>query len=34
MQVFAKSGFPMTTHLDTGVYELKINFVSEEKTKD
>src|SRR5512145_621416 len=26
MQVFAKSGYPMTTHLDTGVYELKINF--------
>ncbi|MCK7507319.1 MAG: GNAT family N-acetyltransferase [Desulfobacterales bacterium] len=30
MQVFAKSGYPMTTHLDTGVYELKINFNSEE----
>ena len=30
MQVFAKSGYPMTTHLDTGVYELKINFTSEE----
>jgi acyl-CoA hydrolase/GNAT superfamily N-acetyltransferase len=29
MQVFSKSGCPMTTHLDTGVYELKINFVSE-----
>ncbi len=30
MQVFAKSGYPMTTHLDAGVYELKINFNSEE----
>ncbi len=26
MRVFSKSGYPMTTHLDTGVYELKINF--------
>jgi len=31
MQVFSKSGYPMTTHLDTGVYELKINFTKEEK---
>ncbi|HOX14836.1 MAG TPA: GNAT family N-acetyltransferase [Smithellaceae bacterium] len=30
MQVFAKSGYPMTTHLDASVYELKINFNSEE----
>ncbi len=30
MKVFSKAGFPMTTHLDTGVYELKINFVEEE----
>ena len=29
MKVFAKSGCPMTTHLDTGVYELKMNFTSE-----
>ncbi|HQL00873.1 MAG TPA: GNAT family N-acetyltransferase [Smithellaceae bacterium] len=28
MQVFSKSGYPMTTHLDTGVYELKIDFQS------
>ena len=26
MHVFSKSGYPMTTHLDTGVYELKIDF--------
>jgi len=31
MQVFSKSGYPMTTHLDTGVYELKMNFTKEEK---
>jgi RimJ/RimL family protein N-acetyltransferase len=31
MQVFSKCGCPMTTHLDTGVYELKINFGGEEK---
>ena len=31
MQVFSKCGCPMTTHLDTGVYELKINFGAEEK---
>jgi GNAT superfamily N-acetyltransferase len=31
MQVFSKSGCPMTTHLDTGVYELKINFIQETK---
>ena len=31
MQVFSKSGHPMTTHLDTGVYELKINFTKEER---
>jgi len=31
MQVFSKCGCPMTTHLDTGVYELKINFSAEEK---
>ena len=31
MQVFSKSGYPMTTHLETGVYELKINFTNEEK---
>jgi hypothetical protein len=30
MQVFSKSGHPMTTHLDTGVYELKINFAKED----
>ena len=30
MQVFSKSGYPMTTHLEVGVYELKINFGSEE----
>jgi len=30
MHVFSKSGHPMTTHLDTGVYELKINFVTED----
>ena len=33
MQVFAKSGYPMTTHLDTGVYELKINFSGDEQAK-
>jgi acyl-CoA hydrolase/GNAT superfamily N-acetyltransferase len=26
MQVFSKSGYPMTTHLEDGVYELKIDF--------
>jgi acyl-CoA hydrolase/GNAT superfamily N-acetyltransferase len=31
MQVFAKSGYPMTTHLDTGVYELKINFAGDKE---
>jgi flavodoxin len=31
MHVFSKSGHPMTTHLDTGVYELKINFAKEAK---
>ncbi len=30
MHVFSKSGHPMTTHLDTGVYELKINFAKED----
>jgi GNAT superfamily N-acetyltransferase len=30
MRVFSKSGYPMTTHLDTGVYELKISFANEE----
>jgi len=34
MQVFAKSGYPMTTHLDSGVYELKINFSTEEQNKE
>ncbi|MRR17259.1 MAG: GNAT family N-acetyltransferase [Deltaproteobacteria bacterium] len=34
MRVFAKSGCPMTTHLDTGVYELKINFVGAEHTEE
>ncbi|MFO7569074.1 MAG: GNAT family N-acetyltransferase [Smithellaceae bacterium] len=29
MHVFSKSGYPMTTHLDTGVYELKIDFSGE-----
>lgn len=29
MQVFAKSGCPMTTHLDSGVYELKIDFAKD-----
>lgn len=31
MHVFSKSGYPMTTHLDTGVYELKIDFTNDEK---
>ncbi len=31
MHVFSKSGYPMTTHLDTGVYELKIDFTKDEK---
>jgi acyl-CoA hydrolase/GNAT superfamily N-acetyltransferase len=31
MHVFSKSGYPMTMHLDTGVYELKITFNPEEK---
>jgi acyl-CoA hydrolase/ribosomal protein S18 acetylase RimI-like enzyme len=31
MHVFSRSGHPMTTHLDTGVYELKINFTKEER---
>ncbi|HQL98846.1 MAG TPA: GNAT family N-acetyltransferase, partial [Smithella sp.] len=31
MHVFSKCGYPMTTHLDMGVYELKINFGGEEK---
>lgn len=26
MKVFSKSGYPMTTHMETGVYELKIDF--------
>ncbi len=26
MKVFSKSGYPMTTHMETGVYELKIEF--------
>ena len=30
MHVFSKAGYPMTTHLDAGVYELKIDFISEE----
>ncbi|MFZ2417669.1 MAG: GNAT family N-acetyltransferase [Smithellaceae bacterium] len=33
MHVFSKCGYPMTTHLDTGVYELKINFTGEEKNE-
>lgn len=30
MQVFSKSGYTMTTHLEEGVYELKIDFTAEE----
>ena len=30
MQVFSKSGYTMSTHLDEGVYELKIDFTTEE----
>lgn len=29
MQVFSKSGYPMTTHLEDGVYELKVDFSGE-----
>jgi acyl-CoA hydrolase/GNAT superfamily N-acetyltransferase len=32
MRVFAKSGYPMTTHLDMGVYELKIDFTDAAET--
>ncbi|MDP2853893.1 MAG: GNAT family N-acetyltransferase [Smithellaceae bacterium] len=31
MQVFSKSGYPLTTHLDADVYELKIDFSRGEK---
>ncbi len=34
MQVFAKSGHPMTTHLDSGVNEIKIDFSGEEQAKE
>jgi GNAT superfamily N-acetyltransferase len=34
MHVFSKSGHPMTTHLDNGVYELKINFVKEDNENE
>ena len=30
MRVFSKSGYPTTTHLDVGVYEIKINFTKDE----
>jgi len=29
MQVFSKTGYPLKTHLDAGVYELEIDFGSE-----
>jgi GNAT superfamily N-acetyltransferase len=32
MRVFSKSGYPMTTHLDMGVYELKIDFTDAAET--
>ena len=31
MRVFSKTGYPLTTHLDDGVYELKIDFSIGEK---
>ncbi|MGV8058707.1 MAG: GNAT family N-acetyltransferase [Smithellaceae bacterium] len=31
LQVFAKSGYPLTSHLDEGVYEIRIDFGAEEK---
>lgn len=31
MQVFSKCGYPMTVHLEAGIYELKIDFTAEQK---
>jgi GNAT superfamily N-acetyltransferase len=31
MQVFSKTGYPLTTHLDADVYELRIDFSSEKQ---
>jgi RimJ/RimL family protein N-acetyltransferase len=33
MKVFSKTGYPLKTHLDSGVYELEIPFSGEEKKK-
>jgi hypothetical protein len=33
MKVFSKTGHPLKTHLESGVYELEIPFSGEEKKK-